>query len=186
MYYIRFLLFFHWKATYIKVNKGQWNVCKGLHKKTENNWNSRSSHPGVLCKKSELRNFAKFTGKHLRQSFFLNKVARLKTVTLLKKRPWHRSFPVNFAKLLRTPFLVEYLRWLRIRSFLACQSIWYFSKSTIFSSMNIIFFGDAGDDTPRCIFSGQGHLCFFARRAMSCLWRLRIYTENTIFPSGFW
>ena len=27
--------------------------------------------------------------------------------------------------------------------------------------MNIIFFADAGDDTPRCIFSG--HLCFFSQ-----------------------
>ena len=25
--------------------------------------------------------------------------------TLLKKRLWHRCFPVNFAKILRTPFL---------------------------------------------------------------------------------
>ena len=32
-----------------------------------------------------------------------NKVAGLKPVTLLKKRFWHRCFPVNFAKVLRTP-----------------------------------------------------------------------------------
>ena len=32
--------------------------------------------------------------------------------TLLKKRLWHRCFPVNFAKFLRTPFLTEHLRWL--------------------------------------------------------------------------
>ena len=25
---------------------------------------------------------------------------------------WHRCFPVNFAKFLRTPFFTEYLRWL--------------------------------------------------------------------------
>ena len=31
---------------------------------------------------------------------------------LLKKRPWHRCFPVNFAKFLRTPFFTENLRWL--------------------------------------------------------------------------
>ena len=30
--------------------------------------------------------------------------------TLLKKRLWHRCFPVNFAKFLRTPFLTEHLR----------------------------------------------------------------------------
>ena len=29
----------------------------------------------------------------------------------LKKRLWHRCFPVNFAKFLRTPFFTEYLRW---------------------------------------------------------------------------
>ena len=32
--------------------------------------------------------------------------------TLLKKRLWHRCFPVNFAKFLRTPFLTEHLGWL--------------------------------------------------------------------------
>ena len=48
-------------------------------------------------KKGVLRNFAKFTGKHLRQSLFLNKVAAMRPVTLLKKRLWHRFFYVNFA-----------------------------------------------------------------------------------------
>ena len=36
---------------------------------------SRSSHPEVFCKKGVLRNFAKLTGKHLRQSLFFNKLA---------------------------------------------------------------------------------------------------------------
>ena len=35
-------------------------------------------------KKGVLRNFTKFTGKQLRQSLFFNKVADLKSVTLLK------------------------------------------------------------------------------------------------------
>ena len=29
--------------------------------------------------------------------------------TLLKKRLWHRCFPVNFAKFLGTPVLIEHL-----------------------------------------------------------------------------
>ena len=29
---------------------------------------------------------------------------------LLKKRLWHKCFPVNFVKFLRTPFVLEYLR----------------------------------------------------------------------------
>ena len=72
----------------------------------------RSSHPEVLCKKGVLRNFAKFTGKHLCQGLFLNKVADLRPATLLKKRLWHRRFTVNFAKFLKTPFFIEHLLWL--------------------------------------------------------------------------
>ena len=32
------------------------------------------------------------------------------STTLLKKRLWDRSFPVDFANFLRTPFLTEHLR----------------------------------------------------------------------------
>ena len=52
-------------------------------------------------KKGVLRNFTKFTGKHLCHSLFLN----LRPATSLKKRLWHRCFPVIFVKFLRTPFL---------------------------------------------------------------------------------
>ena len=68
-----------------------------------------SSRPGVFCKKSVLRNFTKFTGKHLCQSLFFNKVAGLRPATLLKKRLWHRCFAANFVKFLRTPFFTEHL-----------------------------------------------------------------------------
>ena len=44
----------------------------------------RSSRPKLFCKKGVLRNFAKFTGKHLCQSLFFNKVAGL--------RLWHSDF----------------------------------------------------------------------------------------------
>ena len=63
----------------------------------------RRSHRSCSLRKGVLRNFAKFTGKHLRQSLFFNKAAR--HATLLKKRLWHRCFPVNFGKLPRTTFL---------------------------------------------------------------------------------
>ena len=39
-----------------------------------------------------------------RVSFF-NKVAGFRPATLLKKRPWHKCFPVNVAKFLRAAFL---------------------------------------------------------------------------------
>ena len=69
---------------------------------------SRSSHRRCSIGKGVLRNFTKFTVKHLCQSLFFNKVAGLRSATLLKKSLWHRRFPVNFAKFLRKPFLIEH------------------------------------------------------------------------------
>ena len=93
-----------------------------LHKKVENCFMReyserkldyiRSSRPEVFCKKGVLRYFAKFTGKHLSQSLFFNKVAGLRPTTLLKKRLWHRCFRKNFAKFQRTPFFIDHLWWL--------------------------------------------------------------------------
>ena len=65
----------------------------------------RSSHQRCAVRKCVLRNFKKFTGKHLCQSLFFNKVAGLSPANLLKKRLWHRCFSLNFLKFLRTPFL---------------------------------------------------------------------------------
>ena len=53
-------------------------------------------------KKGALTNF---TGKYLCQSLFFNNVAGLGLATLLKKKLWHRRFPVNFVKFVRTHFL---------------------------------------------------------------------------------
>ena len=63
-----------------------------------------NSRPEVFCKKGVLRNFAKFTVKQLCQSLLFNKVAGL--------RLWHRCFPMNFVKFLRTSFSLEHLWWL--------------------------------------------------------------------------
>ena len=57
----------------------------------------RSSHQTCSMINDVLRNFAKFGGKRLCQSLFFNKVAGLRFATLIKKRLWHRCFPVNFA-----------------------------------------------------------------------------------------
>ena len=72
----------------------------------------RRSRAKVFCKKNVLRNFAKFTGKHLCQSLFFKELTGLRPATVLKKKLWHRCFHVNLAKFLRTPFLTEHLRWL--------------------------------------------------------------------------
>ena len=43
------------------------------------------------------------------RDFFFDKVAGLRPAALLEKRLWHRCFPVNFVKFLRTPFYIEHL-----------------------------------------------------------------------------
>ena len=58
----------------------------------------------MFCKKGALKNFTKFTGKHLCQSLFFNKVAGL--------RLWQMCFPVNFATFLRTTTFIEHVWWL--------------------------------------------------------------------------
>ena len=59
----------------------------------------KSSYQRCSMRKGVPRNFTKLPGKHLCSCLFFNKVAGL------KNRIWHRCFPVNFVKFLRTPSL---------------------------------------------------------------------------------
>ena len=52
---------------------------------------------------------AKLTGKHQCDSSFLKKGCRPQACNIVKKRFWHRYFPVNYAK---NTFFTELLRWL--------------------------------------------------------------------------
>ena len=95
----------------------------------------RSSLSQVFCKKRVLKNFTKFTGKNQCQSLFFDKVANLRPAILLKKKKkiWHRCFPVNFVKFLRTPFFIEHLWWLLLRLLsLVLPSFIYLDKPHIF------------------------------------------------------
>ena len=68
----------------------------------------RSSRPEELYKKGVLRNFAKFTGKQLCRSFFLNKVAGLRPATLLKKT-LAQVFSRDFREISNNTFFKEHL-----------------------------------------------------------------------------
>ena len=76
------------------------------------------------------------SGKHLCRSLFFNKVSGLRSATLLKKRPWHRGFPMNFAQFLRTPFVTEHLRWLLFRSLFE-KTAWKLKTKLVFSKLNL-------------------------------------------------
>ena len=51
----------------------------------------RSSRPDVFCKKGIFKNFAKFTGKHLCQSLFFNKVVGLRSAKFLRTPFFYRT-----------------------------------------------------------------------------------------------
>ena len=68
----------------------------------------RSSHQSCM-KKVFLRNFAKFTGKHLCQSLFFNKVAglRLQACNFIKKKTLEQVFSYEFCKISKNTFFTE-------------------------------------------------------------------------------
>ena len=63
------------------------------------------------AKKGILRNFAKLIGKTILPETYLIRLqaSGLRHATLFKKSLWHRCFPVNFTKFIRTSFLKEHL-----------------------------------------------------------------------------
>ena len=78
----------------------------------------------VLYKKGVLKYFAKFTGKHLSQSLYCNKVsvvikslAGFQACNFIEKSLQHRCFPVNIAKFSKTSFFYR-TRWLLLKNIL--------------------------------------------------------------------
>ena len=63
----------------------------------------RSSRPGVICKKGVLRNFAKFTGKHLCQRLFFNKAVGL-ACNFIKKETLALAFSCEFCEISKNTF----------------------------------------------------------------------------------
>ena len=67
-----------------------------------------------------------FYKRDVSEHFRSSRPVRLRPATLSKMRLWHRCFPMNFAKFLRTPFFIEHLQWLllicvQLLLFITCQ-----------------------------------------------------------------
>ena len=71
----------------------------------------RSSHQRCSIKKGVLRNFAKFTGKHLCQRLFFNKVACLRpeACNFIKKETLAQVFSCEFCNISKNTFFTEQL-----------------------------------------------------------------------------
>ena len=76
------------------------NLCKKAGRKLSV---FRSSGPEVFCEKDVLGNFAKFTGKHLCQSLFFNKVAGA-ACSFIKKETLAQVFSYEFCEISKNTF----------------------------------------------------------------------------------
>ena len=100
------------------IKRDQWH-------ETWNGWNMKSDYYNpIFSKLTEavgLRRYVKNVFLEISQNPQKNTCARVSFLIklqawslqlYLKKRLWHRCFPVNFAKFLTTPFLTEHFRWM--------------------------------------------------------------------------
>ena len=76
-----------------------------------------SNRPEVSCKKGVLKNFAKFTWKHLCQSLVFNKVSE--ACNFIKKKALAQVFSYEFCEVFKNTFFIGHLWWL----LLAFQSV---------------------------------------------------------------
>ena len=66
----------------------------------------------MFCKNGVLKNFAKFTEKHLCYSLFINKIAGLRPATLLKRETLAEVFSCEFCEIFKNNIFMEQLWWL--------------------------------------------------------------------------
>ena len=97
----------------------------------------QKQRPELFCKIGVLRNFTKFTRKHLCQSLFFNKT-----------RLWQRGFPMNFAKFLKTTFFIDYL-W-RLTSVPLKENRKLKDRNDEILDFDLVFVGYSSSDTIAC------------------------------------
>ena len=97
----------------------------------------RGSRRRCCIKKGLLKNFSKFTEKHLCQSLFFNKDAGAAD-NFIKKETLAQVFSCEFCKIFKNTFFIEHLRWLLLDAHLMTIQI----RSCIFW-VSIIFAGRA-------------------------------------------
>ena len=130
---------------------------------------SRNSRPEVFCEKVVLRNFAKFTGKHLCPSFFFIKVAGA-TCNFIKKKTLAQVFSCEFCEIskntsggcfciwkiyeiFRTAFTKNTREWWRLQLVVTGK---YFDQNIFFKKYNISFdFSHLCFDIQWHMFPGQ-------------------------------
>ena len=124
------------------------------------------------AKKGVLKNFAKFTEKYHCWNLFFNKVAGLRSATLLKKRIQHRCFSVNFAKFLGAPYFYSML--LQRVAFLVFINLGAVGWS-------ILYISYGGEAWVGCVYYNS----FFKRYFAMYLNKVQVQLQNRTFYSQY-
>ena len=86
----------------------QLKIFDHFHRESPSKMLDRSSRPDMFCKKGVdvLRNFTKFTGKHLCESLFFNKVAGLRpeAFNFIKNIILAQGFSCEFCEISKNTF----------------------------------------------------------------------------------
>ena len=75
----------------------------------------RNSCPEVFCKKALLKILQNWQESTCARFSFLGFQAQ--ACNFIKKSDYHKSFPVNFAKIVKISFFIEHLQWLLLEVF---------------------------------------------------------------------
>ena len=75
-------------------------------------------YPEAIVQRCSVKNVFLEISLHSQENTYASLFFKKRPTTLLKKRLWHRCFPVNFAKFLITPFFTEHLWWLLLCTFI--------------------------------------------------------------------
>ena len=137
----------------------------------------------MLYKKGVLKNFPKFTGKTCARA----------SCNFIKKETWHRYFPVNFAKFLRTPtYFEEHLQqlllgfWIIRITFLRillCYLCWIFILLDLLKQWGVLFncwflarFQETKTSMIMSIFNKVAR-CYFTKYKLHRRWLISKFSE---------
>ena len=128
-----------------------WNIVKVFCKR----YMFRSSHQRCSMKKGVLRNFKKYTGKHLCQGLFFQKVAGLRLSNFIKKETPVQVFSCELCKISKYIFFTEHLWMAASICFGKSNSsdILYFCCSLLFSDIDNCLFNDSQFHLTLCFYN---------------------------------
>ena len=144
---------------------------------------NKRSHWRCSLRKRVLRNFAKFTGKHLYHSLFLNKVTGLRPATLLKRDPGTGILQNTSRRLLlkKKGFLNQHL--IKVSKLLVFVLLSFFIISNImikifFSRITVLYLIAEVERKEKTFFFFKYEIILFQKEKRSKMFQVRAKSKD--------